>query len=156
MKIILKSIKLFYWLIPVMQSIWKIIRRKINMNEVNIEELGEKVLTDLKSAKDISADIAAVKEAVAKENNVIKKAISGAKSGLVLITHVVSHVEAIGEDLKLAGAQKKELAVAVLNRLIDLPLLPENMEAVIIGFAIDAIVTGFNVKFGNAWLTKAA
>jgi len=80
------------------------------------------------------------------------KGVSSLKAALDAIPDVVSLVEAEAADL--AGADKKALAVAVLNKLIDIPFIPESVESVILGWAIDAVVAALNKLVGKAWLSK--
>jgi len=69
---------------------------------------------------------------------------------------VIKTVEEVAlEGVKLTGAEKKEAAVAVLNELIDIPLLPEWIEAKVISLVIDAVVEGFNSIFSKLWIKKA-
>jgi hypothetical protein len=69
------------------------------------------------------------------------------------IPDVVFSVEKLAADCQLVGDKKKEVAVLVLNKLIDIPWVPESAEAVLIGFGIDAVVAAFN-KFGKDWIKK--
>lgn len=103
---------------------------------VDINALAEEILADLKELKGEVAEVKSAKEAV------------------TLIPEVVKKVEEVAGNVKLASTQKKELAVAVLNKLIDIPWIPENVEAVAIGYAIDAVIAAVNKWFGSAWLAK--
>jgi len=123
---------------------------------MEIKELAAKVLADIKDSADILDGVKAVKEAWASESNVLKKAFKAVSAAVSVITEVVQRVETIGADLKLAGDKKKELAVEVINALVDIPWVPEALEAQLIEFAIDAIVGAFNKKFGKDWLSKIA
>ena len=123
---------------------------------MEINKLAAKVVAELKDGADIVAGIKAVKEAWASESNVLKKAFKAVSAAVSVITDVVQRVETLGADLKLAGAQKKELAVAVIDSLVDIPWVPEALEAQLIEFAVDAIVGAFNKKFGKGWLEKIA
>ena len=123
---------------------------------MEINELAAKVVAELKDSAEILGGIQAVKEAWASESNVLKKAFKAVSAAVSVITDVVQRVETLGADLKLAGAQKKELAVAVINSLVDIPWVPEALEAQLIEFAVDAIVGAFNKKFGKGWLEKIA
>ena len=68
---------------------------------------------------------------------------------------VIKTVEEVAlEGVKLSGAEKKEAAVAILNELIDIPLLPEWIEAKVISLIIDAVVEGFNSIFSKLWIKK--
>lgn len=124
------------------------------MSEINLKELADKVIADTKELADVKSGIQSVKEAWASESSVLKKPLKAITAGISLVTDVVEHVEVLGRDLGLAGTQKKDLAVAVINKLIDLPFLNEGMEAIVIEFAIDTIVAAFNRKFGKGWLDR--
>lgn len=126
------------------------------MGDVNISELAGKVVEEIKDSADILDGVKAVKAAWASESNVIKKAFKAVSADVSVITDVVQRVETLGADLKLAGAQKKDLAVAVINTLVDIPWVPEALEAQLIEFAVDAIVGAFNKKLGKDWLAKVA
>ena len=126
------------------------------MGDVNISELAGKVVEEIKDSADILEGVKAVKAAWASESNVIKKAFKAVSAAVSVITDVVQRVETLGADLKLAGAQKKDLAVAVINTLVDIPWVPEALEAQLIEFAVDAIVGAFNKKLGKDWLAKVA
>jgi len=93
-------------------------------------------------------------ELVAKLDEVKGKiqGVGSIKAALDIVPDVVSLVEAEAADL--AGADKKKLAVAVLNKLIDIPFIPESVEAIIIGWAIDAAVAALNRLVGKDWLAK--
>lgn len=121
---------------------------------VSIEELSNKAIADVKDSATVLDGVKSVKAAMAAEPNFIKKILAGVKAGVALITDVISHVEVVGTDLKLAGSSKRDLAVTIINKLIDVPYVPEALEAMVIGFAVDTIVNAFNAKFGKAWLTK--
>lgn len=123
---------------------------------MNIKELAAKVVAELKDGAEIVAGIKAVKEAWASEGNILKKAFKAVSAAVSVITDVVERVEILGADLKLAGTSKKELAVEIINTLVDIPWVPEAMEAQLIEFAVDAIVGAFNKKFGKGWLGKIA
>lgn len=65
---------------------------------------------------------------------------------------VIKKVEEMGNVIK--GISKKALAIELLNRVIDIPILPEKLECVFIGFAIDAIIEVLNKYLGKDWLGK--
>lgn len=124
------------------------------MENIDLDKVAAEFIEDIKSMKDLSADVKGIKEAVAAESNFFKKIWAGGKALHKLIVHVINHVEEIAKDLKLASDQKRDLAVAIINKLVDLPILGEGAEAKIIGFAVDSIVTGFNENFGKEWFSK--
>lgn len=106
------------------------------MEKVDIDKLADEVI----------ADLVALKEEA--------KQVKGVKDALQILPAVIKKVEEISGGVKIAGAQKKELAVAVLNKLVDIPWVPEAAEAMLIGLAIDAVVAAFNRLLGTAWLAK--
>ena len=118
----------------------KLIRRR-NMEPVDIEKLAVEIVEDLKDLKDLKAE---------------GKKVKDVKSALQIIPAVIKKVEEISKNVKLASSQKKELAVSVINRLVDIPWVPEAAEAVLIGLAIDAIIAAVNKWFGASWLAKLA
>ena len=126
------------------------------MGDVNISELAGKVVEEIKDSSDILDGVKAVKAAWASESNVIKKAFKAVTAAVSVITDVIERVESLGSSLKLAGDKKKELAVEVINKLVDIPYVPEAAEAMMIDLAVEAIVGAFNKKFGKDWLTKVA
>ena len=69
------------------------------------------------------------------------------------IPAVVEAVERLAKDTQLVGDQKREVAVIILNRLIDLPWIPEKVEAVLFGLVVDAVVAAYN-RFGHGWMSK--
>jgi len=82
------------------------------------------------------------------------KAVKTLKDAAAVIPDVICVVEATGTDEDLKGADKKELAVAILNALVDIPFLPESVEAMLIGWAIDAVIAALNKLVGKDWLEK--
>ena len=80
------------------------------------------------------------------------KDVASLKDALAAIPDVISLVEAEASDL--AGADKKKLAVEVLNGLVDIPFVPESVEGMLIGWAIDAVIAALNKLVGNDWLKK--
>lgn len=83
------------------------------------------------------------------------KEMKGAKVGEIIknIPHVVEAVERLSKSVPMSGEQKKDVAVEIINRFIDIPLLPEAAEAVLIGLVIDAVVAAFN-RYGHGWMEK--
>jgi len=124
------------------------------MGNEKIDKLADKAIADMKDVAEIKDGMTAVKTAWGAETNVIKKAFAAVSAAVALITDIITYVERIGVDISLAGVEKRDLAVMVINKLVDIPWVPENVEAVLIGFTVDAIVGAFNKKFGHGWLTK--
>lgn len=81
------------------------------------------------------------------------KGIHGVDGAIKIIPGVIQEVELAAQKTQgMTSAEKKELAVTIINRLIDIPRLPESVEAVIIGWAIDAAVSALNKLVGKDWL----
>lgn len=83
-------------------------------------------------------------------------AISEAKGlagfGLVIPMVLARVEEARGSVSALTGEEKKDVAVKVLNKFINLPVLPEWAEAKVIGLAVEWFINFFNRSFGQGWL----
>ncbi len=124
------------------------------MTEINIAELADKTIADIKSGKLVIAGIADVKEAIKSASGIISKITKGAKAIGNLVYSTAKYIELLAQDAALSGGQKKELAVAIINRFLDLPWVPESSEEVIIGFALDVIIAAFNAHLGHAWVKK--
>lgn len=137
LKITHKGVNLVPALLFLAGQVRKLLRRK-TMEPVDIEKLAAETVEDL---KDLKAE---------------GKKVKDVKSALQIIPAVIKKVEEISKNVKLASSQKKELAVAVINKLVDIPWVPEAAEAVLIGLAIDAIIAAVNKWFGASWLAKLA
>lgn len=76
------------------------------------------------------------------------------EGGIKYIPNAIKSVEfeAIKEGFK--GSDKKQLAIAIINKLVNIPVIPEWLEEKIIGFAIDAIIVTLNKFFGKKWGEK--
>ena len=69
------------------------------------------------------------------------------------IVIVAQNIEDLSENL--TGTEKKELATIIVNKLIDIPIVPEWMEEKVFALLIDVIVESFNSIFGkNSWNHK--
>ena len=91
-------------------------------------------------------------ELIAKFNELQLEKIKSFRDALKLIPTVIRVVET--EYWGVAEADKKELAVAIANELVDLPYLPESAEAAIFGAAIDVAVDTLNRFFGQNWYER--
>jgi|GEM_PF-950143 len=84
------------------------------------------------------------------------KTIHGIDGALSALPEVVKAVEAKAAAVcGLSGEEKKELAVEIINALVDIPYLPESLEAKLIGFGVDAAVAALNKIFGKNWLESS-
>lgn len=135
------------------------------MSDEELNKLAAETVADMKAAgKAVSAeDLAAIKEAFRKDDGpqgflgipgFIRRALAGIAAIHALVSNVVDKVEEIAVDIKMAGAEKKALAVKVLNLLIDIPYVPENIEAWIFSYTIDIIVRELNKRLGNDWMNR--
>ena len=52
----------------------------------------------------------------------------------------------------MSGANKKDYVVKALNAVIDIPFIPEAIEAKIIGLIVDIVVDVVNKYWGHKWL----
>lgn len=71
------------------------------------------------------------------------------------VTGVVNAVEEIAHELGgVTGAQKKQAATEFLNEAIDIPLVPEFIEAWVFGFCIDQAVAKLNSLYQKTWFAR--
>ncbi len=101
-----------------------------------------------KKAQELLDNLGTVKDRI--------KGVSGLKAAIEAIPEVVALVENLGVEEVIASADKKKLAVAVINALVDIPFLPESVEGMLIGWAIDAVISAFNKLLGHNWLLQVA
>lgn len=68
---------------------------------------------------------------------------------------VLVEVEKVSKEIgSMSGTEKKELAVEIINSLVDIPVMPEWVEAKVIEYVIDVAISLFNKWFGKLWLEK--
>ena len=108
-----------------------------NQEQVDVKAMADAVIADLKAAFGELKDFKG----------------GGVAGAIKNIPDVVHAVEKLAKDIKLSGDQKKEVVVEIVNRFIDIPLIPESGEAILIGFVVDAVVAAFN-KYGHDWIAK--
>jgi hypothetical protein len=66
---------------------------------------------------------------------------------------VIERIEFYSEELEdLNSEEKKDMAAELLNKLIDIPYMPEWLEAKLFDFSIDGAVQILNNLFGHKWL----
>ncbi len=53
-----------------------------------------------------------------------------------------------------SGEEKKKAAVKLINEFVNIPVLPEALEAVLIEILIDFAIYLLNQAFGKNWLSK--
>lgn len=69
------------------------------------------------------------------------------------IMDVVQAVETFSSTVSaLTSEEKKSAAVTLINELIDIPFIPEFLEASLISWSIDLVVSVFNRIGGHGWL----
>jgi hypothetical protein len=109
--------------------------REKKMSDDKIKKLAEEIMT---SGREIIDRI---------------KSVHGVEGAISAIPDVLIMVEKKAAELTgLSGAEKKQLAIEILNTLIDVPLLPEAIEGKLIGIAIDAAVAALNKIAGKEWI----
>jgi len=101
-----------------------------------------------KKAQELLDKLGAVKDKI--------KTVKSLKEAAEAVPDVVKLVEGVGQDEDIKGSDKKALAVAILNELIDIPFLPESVEGMLIGWAIDAVIAALNKLVGKDWLAQLA
>jgi len=70
-----------------------------------------------------------------------------------IILGIIERVEFYSEELEtMTAEEKKDMAAEVLNKLIDIPYVPEFLEEKLFDFAIDGLVHVLNNLFGHKWL----
>ena len=84
--------------------------------------------------------------------------ISKIAKSVALVFEAVKVVEQLASDAGSiaagSGKDKKDAVVGWLDDCIKLPFYLEPLDGVVIGIAIDAIVTFLNIKLTNNWLPK--
>ena len=74
-----------------------------------------------------------------------------------IVFHTITAVENWGGLLEpLTSDEKKDVAVDVINKFVDIPVAPEWLEAIGIHKMVDMIVTMLNKIFGKNWLEKVS
>lgn len=53
-----------------------------------------------------------------------------------------------------SGVQRRQFVIDEINKIVDVPFVPESVEGSIIGIMVDAVVTAFNKLFGKKWIDK--
>lgn len=70
-----------------------------------------------------------------------------------IIMDAVKVIEEYSANIKpLTGEDKKAVAVELMNDIIDIPWIPEFVEAALISWSIDLVVEVFNKLGGKSWL----
>ncbi len=106
------------------------------------KELANKVVLEIKEIRD-----------VIEEDSQEKKWYETVYKAIPFVIQTVEDF-ALNYKTDLKGADKKALAVSLLNKAIDIPYVPEWAEAKLFSFGVELIVKFFNNKFGKKWLDK--
>ncbi len=102
---------------------------------MDTNKIAEMIYTDLREA------VTAISEA---------RGLAG--FGLVIPMVLARVEETRGNVSALTGEEKKDVAVKVLNKFINLPVLPEWAEAKAISWVVEWFILFFNRGFGQRWL----
>ena len=71
-----------------------------------------------------------------------------------IIVEVIKTLEQYSTEIReLTGAERKEVAVDLINDIVDIPFMPDFVEGALIGWSIDLAVHAFNRAGGNEWLS---
>lgn len=72
-----------------------------------------------------------------------------------ILIDIIVHIENYATVIRtVPGEQKREVAIDVINKLVNIPILPEFVEGSIIGWMIDILVQTFNKIGGQNWLDQ--
>jgi len=73
-----------------------------------------------------------------------------------VIQETIKQVEVVSSEVKkLSSKQKLQLAIDVLNKIVDIPYVPEFMEERILSIMISVAVEWMNKRFGKNWLQES-
>jgi len=80
------------------------------------------------------------------------KQISDIEGAIRFIGEVISEIEVLAPEIgDLTGNEKKKVAVVLVNEFVNIPFVPEWLEAKIFDYVIEAIVKTLNNYLGHAW-----
>jgi len=54
-----------------------------------------------------------------------------------------------------SGKEKRAVAVKLINKAVDVPLLPEWVEGKVFGLLVDFTIYLYNQHFGHNWINKS-
>lgn len=86
------------------------------------------------------------------------KSLSGTKKigDLINVAPIVlSAIETKATAMAMSSAEKKEVAVVILDRLVKIPGVPSKLKTVFFGHAVDAAIALANKVAGKKWGVKA-
>jgi len=68
---------------------------------------------------------------------------------------VVLIIEEYAQEIGgIPGPEKREAAVEFINKYVNIPILPEFVEALVIGKVVDWAVAEFNTLYGKRWFQE--
>jgi len=82
----------------------------------------------------------------------LESSVKSWKDAVRLIPVIIKAVEV--EAWTGGEYEKKKLAIAIANELIDIPFVPENAEAVVFDAMIDFAIGLLNQLFGQNWIER--
>lgn len=81
--------------------------------------------------------------------------LATAKAVFEIIVTAVQKVEDYSANVALLTSdEKKAVAVRLVNELVDIPWVPESIEAILFGWLVDFAVYLFNKLHGKQWFTN--
>ena len=115
----------------------KLLRRNKNMDNKEIALIGDEIIANFEDVKKEASEVfAEIKE---KDwSGVIKE-----------VPDVLVEIQEIGKAKNLSNEDKKAVAVYILNKKINIPVLPEFVEAKIISAIIETILVALKKKFNK-------
>lgn len=82
------------------------------------------------------------------------KQISDIEDAIRFIGEVIAKIEALAPEIGgLTGREKKKVAVVLVNEFVNIPFVPEWLEAKVFDYVIEAIVKTLNSYLGKGWLS---
>ncbi len=74
----------------------------------------------------------------------------------IAFAELVKAVETAENELGLTtGREKRDFAVRMINAAVDIPWLPEWVEAIVFGWMIDLAIYLFNRWWGHRWIDQS-
>jgi len=87
------------------------------------------------------------------------KALVGKKNPAdvsTLLPLAIKAVEAKSQMMGMSSEGKKEVAVAIISKLVKMPSIPDELKPLVIGKLVDAAVAVANKFLGKKWFQKTA
>ena len=108
-----------------------------------MEEKDKKSLLD-----DLQARVLSLKGYL-KDNKV-----SSVQDVVKLINFLIRFVEDLSRKEEIQKADKEEIVIDLINRLVDIPKIPEFAERLIIQLVVKSIVEALNQNLGKNWISR--